>query len=113
VCIFAGGLFHFKKDEAQHSLKPKDYATKPLFVASKDNRFLNDFFLYVLVFDAAIPAIAGDCCTLNVRTGLFRSHRAAGPEAAGRARSHVKSQSRRRTESARPCRCKSVRSRRW
>ena len=44
----AGGLFHFKKDHSQYSLKPGDYATKPLFVASKDNRFLNEFFLYVL-----------------------------------------------------------------
>ena len=44
----AGGLFHFKKDNAQYSLKPEDYATKPLFVASKENRFLNEFFLYVL-----------------------------------------------------------------
>ena len=44
----AGGLFHFKKDHAQYSLKPDDYATKPLYVASKENRFLNEFFLYVL-----------------------------------------------------------------
>ena len=44
----AGGLFHFKKDHAEYSLKPDDYATKPLFVASKDNRFLNEFFMYVL-----------------------------------------------------------------
>jgi hypothetical protein len=44
----AGGLFHFKKDHAQYSLKPEDYATKPLFVASKENRLLNEFFLYVL-----------------------------------------------------------------
>jgi hypothetical protein len=28
----AGGLFNFKKDHAQYSLKPKDYATKPVFV---------------------------------------------------------------------------------
>ncbi len=41
-------LFHFKKDHAQYSLKPEDYATKPLFVASKENQFLNDFCLYVL-----------------------------------------------------------------
>ena len=33
----AGGLFHFKKDNAQYNLKPDDYATKPLFVASKDD----------------------------------------------------------------------------
>jgi hypothetical protein len=39
----AGGLFHFKKDNAQYSLKPEDYATKPLFVASKENQFLNEF----------------------------------------------------------------------
>ena len=44
----AGGLFHFKKDHAQYSLKPDDYETKPLFVASKENRLLNEFFLYVL-----------------------------------------------------------------
>ena len=44
----AGGLFHFKKDHAEYSLKPDDYVTKPLFVASKENRFLNEFFLYVL-----------------------------------------------------------------
>ena len=43
-----GGLFHFKKDNAQYSLKPEDYVTKPLFVASKENQFLNMFFLYVL-----------------------------------------------------------------
>ncbi len=46
--VIAGGLFHFKKDHAQYSLKPEDYETKPLFVASKENRFLNQFFLYVL-----------------------------------------------------------------
>jgi hypothetical protein len=44
----AGGLFHFKKDHAEYSLKPEDYATKPLFVASKENTLLNEFFLYVL-----------------------------------------------------------------
>jgi hypothetical protein len=27
--MIAGGLFHFKKDNAQYSLKPEDYATKP------------------------------------------------------------------------------------
>ena len=41
-------MFHFKKDHAQYSLEPEDYATKPLFVASKENRLLNEFFLYVL-----------------------------------------------------------------
>ncbi len=44
----AGGLFHYKKDHAEYSLKPADYATKPLFVASKDNTLLNEFFLYAL-----------------------------------------------------------------
>ena len=44
----AGGLFHFKKNHAEYSLKPENYATKPLFVASKENRFLKEFFLYVL-----------------------------------------------------------------
>jgi hypothetical protein len=44
----AGGLFHFKKGHAQYSIKPEDYATKPLFVALKENRLLNEFFLYVL-----------------------------------------------------------------
>ncbi len=33
TCAFppdiAGGLFHFKKDNAQYSLKPEGYATKP------------------------------------------------------------------------------------
>ncbi len=52
TCAFfseiAGGLFHFKKDHAQYSLKPEDYANKPLFLASKENRFLNKFFLYIL-----------------------------------------------------------------
>jgi hypothetical protein len=38
-------LFHFKKDHAQYSIKPEDYATKPLFVASKENQLLNKFFL--------------------------------------------------------------------
>ena len=37
ICVFppeiAGGLFHYKKDNAQYSLKPEDYAAKPLFVA--------------------------------------------------------------------------------
>ncbi len=52
TCAFfseiAGGLFHFKKDHAQYSLKPEDYANKPLFLASKENRLLNEFFLYIL-----------------------------------------------------------------
>ncbi len=29
----AGGWFHFKKDHTQYSLKPEDYANKPLFLA--------------------------------------------------------------------------------
>jgi hypothetical protein len=52
TCAFfpeiAGGLFHFKKDHAQYNLKPEDYANKPLFLASKEKRFLNEFFLYTL-----------------------------------------------------------------
>ena len=52
TCAFfseiAGGLFHFKKDHAQYSLKPEDYANKPLFLASKENRFLSEFFLCIL-----------------------------------------------------------------
>jgi hypothetical protein len=44
----AGGLFHFEKDNTQYSIKPEDYATKPLFVASKENQLLNELFLYVL-----------------------------------------------------------------
>ncbi len=47
----AGGLFHFKKDHAQFSIQPEDYATKPLFVASKENRLLNVFFLYYVLED--------------------------------------------------------------
>ncbi len=43
----AGGLFHFKKDQQQYSIKPEDYATKPLCVASKENQLRNEFFLYV------------------------------------------------------------------
>jgi hypothetical protein len=31
-----------------YSLNPDDYATNPLFVPSKEIRFLNEFFLYVL-----------------------------------------------------------------
>ncbi len=55
TCAFspeiAGGLFRFKKDHAHYSLKPEDYVNKPLFLASKnsvENRFLNEFFLYIL-----------------------------------------------------------------
>ena len=52
TCAFspeiAGGLFRFKKDHAQYSLKPEDYVNKPLFLASKENRFLNEFFMYIL-----------------------------------------------------------------
>jgi hypothetical protein len=52
TCAFfpeiAGGLFHFKRDHTQYSLKPEDYVNKPLFLASKENRFLNKFFLYIL-----------------------------------------------------------------
>ncbi len=44
----AGGLFHFKKDHAGYSIKAEDYETKPLFVSSKENRLLNEFFLCVL-----------------------------------------------------------------
>jgi hypothetical protein len=46
--ISAGGLLHFKKDRQAYSIKPEDFATKPLFAAATDNRLLNDFFLYVL-----------------------------------------------------------------
>jgi hypothetical protein len=34
--------------QLQYSIKAEDYETKPLFVASKENRLLNEFFLYVL-----------------------------------------------------------------
>jgi hypothetical protein len=44
----AGGLFHFKKNHAEYSLKPEDYATKPLFLASKEDTLLNECFLYAL-----------------------------------------------------------------
>jgi hypothetical protein len=46
--ISACGLFHFKKDRRDYSIKPEDYATKPLFTAATDNRLLNDFYMYVL-----------------------------------------------------------------
>jgi hypothetical protein len=41
----AGGLLHFKKDHVQYSIKPEDYATMPLFVASRKNLLLNEFCL--------------------------------------------------------------------
>ncbi len=41
-------MFHFKKDHAGCSIKAEDYETKPLFVSSKENRLLNELFLYVL-----------------------------------------------------------------
>ncbi len=37
-----------KKDHAQYSVQPEDYVSKPIFVALKGNRLLNEFFLYVL-----------------------------------------------------------------
>ncbi len=42
----AGGLFHFKKDHPQYSIKPEGYATKPLVVTSKENQLL--YVLYDL-----------------------------------------------------------------
>ncbi len=41
-------LFHFRKDHSAYSIAADDYDTKPLFVSSKENRLLNEFFLYVL-----------------------------------------------------------------
>jgi hypothetical protein len=35
-------------NESAYSIKAKDYETKPLFVYSKENRLLNELFLYVL-----------------------------------------------------------------
>jgi hypothetical protein len=34
----AGCTFHFKKDIPAFSIKPEDFATKPLFVASPDDK---------------------------------------------------------------------------
>jgi hypothetical protein len=41
-------MFHFKKDDAAFSIAAEDYEAMPLFVSSKENRLLNEFFLYVL-----------------------------------------------------------------
>jgi hypothetical protein len=43
--LCAGSLFHFKKDHAGYSIKAEDYETKPLFISSKENRVLNEFWL--------------------------------------------------------------------
>ncbi len=45
----AGGLLHFKEDHKAYGIQPEDYDAMPLFVASSENRLLNQFFLYVLV----------------------------------------------------------------
>ena len=44
----AGGLFHFRKDSDEYSIKPVDYPLKPLYAPHANNRLLNEFFLYVL-----------------------------------------------------------------
>jgi hypothetical protein len=42
-------LFHFKKDHVACSIAADDYNKDlPLFVAIKENRWLNEFFLYVV-----------------------------------------------------------------
>ncbi len=41
--------FHFKKDHVAYSIAPEDYDKDlPLFVAIKENRLLNEFFLFDL-----------------------------------------------------------------
>jgi hypothetical protein len=42
------GLFHFKKDHVAYSIAAEHHEALPLFVPIKENRLLNEFFLYVL-----------------------------------------------------------------
>ena len=45
----AGNLFHFKKDQAEYSIKPEDHGSKPLFSKKGAGQtFLNKFFFFVL-----------------------------------------------------------------
>ncbi len=48
LAFHAGSLFQFKKDQADYSIKPEDYATKPIFVAANEFRLIDGFFLHVL-----------------------------------------------------------------
>ncbi len=36
------------QDHSAYSIKAEDYETKPLYVSSKENQLLNEFFLYML-----------------------------------------------------------------
>jgi hypothetical protein len=45
----AGGLFHFKKNHVAYNIAAEDYEAMPLFVSSKEDRLLNEFFLNVLI----------------------------------------------------------------
>ena len=46
--MLAGNLFHFKKDQAEYSIKPKDHGSKPLFSnKGASQTLLNEFFFYV------------------------------------------------------------------
>ena len=47
--MLAGNLFHFKKDQAEHSIKQEDHGPKPPFSKKGASQtLLNEFFFYVL-----------------------------------------------------------------
>ena len=47
--MLAGNLFHFKKDQAEYSIKQEDHGSKPLFSKKGASQtLLNEFFFYVL-----------------------------------------------------------------
>ena len=49
LSLRAGGLFHFKKDHVAYSIAAEDYNKDlHLCVTIKENRLLDEFFLYVL-----------------------------------------------------------------
>ena len=47
--VLSGNLFHFKKDQAEYSIKQEDHGSKPLFSnKGASQTLLNEFFFYVL-----------------------------------------------------------------
>ena len=47
--MLAGNLFHFKKDQAEHSIKQEDHGPKPPFSKKGASQtLLNEFYFYVL-----------------------------------------------------------------
>ncbi len=57
---YAGGLFHFRKDQETYSIDPVDYQGKPLFSAATDNRLLNNQYPCTSSLDAS-----GDASSSN------------------------------------------------